>query len=135
MHSNQDRLLNISKLFFEETGINKEIGIEEITDHLRSIFPDMRLDPRTIRTDILTLTNNGFVITERKGKFGRIYYSHQERIFKSQELRYIIDAISSAPFIPETNKEEMIEKMKNLSGKPDAEIVADMEVPIKDEKE
>lgn len=136
MQSNQDRLLIIKHLLFTKTDTERALSIQDLIEKLRDIFPTMKLDPRTIRKDLEALSNNGFSITERKGKFGRIMYSHEERLFKPYELRYLIDAILEARFISTPHKRRLINCLVSLSGKSyhgvlkNLQIKSDVKVPF-----
>lgn len=128
MHSNQDRLLMIKNILLTETDSERTLSIQQMIDRLREIFPTMKLDPRTIRTDIEALNDNGFSITEKKGKYGRILYSYEDRLFKPYELRYLIDAVLDAKFISRQHKQGIMNRLVNLSGKSYHAIIKNLKI-------
>src|SRR5699024_10060686 len=75
----------------------------------------MKADARTIKRDLEILDETDFEIMKNKGKFGKILYSHQSRLFETYQLRLIVDAILSARFITVNEKKRLIEKVKQLT--------------------
>src|SRR5699024_9247056 len=59
-------------------------------------------------------------VIQNKGKYGKILYSHQGRLFETYQLRLMIDAILSARFITTNEKKNLIEKIKQLTSKRNA---------------
>ncbi|MGJ9458269.1 helix-turn-helix transcriptional regulator [Oceanobacillus sp. CF4.6] len=111
------RLLNLRKLLFEKTDEQNELGIQEMIERLQLEMPDTSFDKRTIKRDLEILDETDFEIVRNTGKFGKILYSHQARLFETYELRLIIDAILSARFITEKEKNNLIDKVKKLTSK------------------
>lgn len=121
--SNQDRLLLLQRILFEETDEDHQLSILELIDKIRFHLPDMKLDPRTIRSDLETLERNGVDIIRNKGKFGKILYSYQSRLFETYQLRLLVDAILSGKFMDEVEKKSMIQRLKTLTSKPIAKTL------------
>ncbi|WP_067728381.1 helix-turn-helix transcriptional regulator [Oceanobacillus damuensis] len=111
------RLLVLRKILFEKTDEQNEMGIQEIIESLQREIPDTTFDKRTIKRDLEILDETDFEIVRNTGKFGKILYSHQARLFETYELRLIIDAILSARFITEKEKNNLIDKVKMLTSK------------------
>lgn len=109
------RLLKIKEILFRETDEYNELGINELSEKLRSIVGDATFDNRTIKRDLEILDDTDFEIVQNKGKFGKTLYSHQTRLFETYQLRLIIDAILSARFITTNEKEKLIKKVKDLT--------------------
>ncbi|ASK61996.1 WYL domain-containing protein [Virgibacillus phasianinus] len=112
------RLLKIKEILFTDTDDFNEVGIDELSEKLRGITGDpMTVDYRTIKRDLEILDELDFEIVRNKGKFGKIYYSHQARLFETYQLRLMVDAILSARFITTNEKKKLINKMKQLTSK------------------
>ncbi|WP_249869389.1 helix-turn-helix transcriptional regulator [Oceanobacillus saliphilus] len=111
------RLLKLRKILFEKTDEMTEMGIQEIIENLQREIPNTTFDKRTIKRDMDILDETDFEIVRNTGKFGKILYSHQARLFETYELRLIIDAILSARFITEKEKNSLIDKVKMLTSR------------------
>jgi hypothetical protein len=116
--SNGARLLKVQQILFEETDEHRhELNIQELINKLEQAFPGASFDRRTIRSDMQLLDDMDFEIIQNRGKQGSIYYSHQNRLFETYQLRLMIDAILSAKFITEKEKTTLIDKVKQLTSK------------------
>jgi|SRR5690625_969298 len=115
MHSNSYRLLKIKDILFYETDAEHELSIADIQEKLKRYLPEETFDQRTIKRDLMTLEEAGFEIVRNKGKYGKILYSHQARLFEVYQLRLLVDAILSARFITTKEKNHLIEKVKQLT--------------------
>lgn len=115
MHRNSYRLLKIRDILFQYTDDEHELSMEEILEKLKLFMPDMTFDRRTIKSDLNVLEQAGFEVVRNKGKFGKILYSHQTRLFEVYQLRLLVDAILSARFITTNDKNSLIEKVKQLT--------------------
>ncbi|OZU87085.1 WYL domain-containing protein [Virgibacillus indicus] len=111
------RLLKIREILFDQTDEQHELGINDISKKLLQIIPGGTFDNRTIKRDLQILDEMDFEIMENKGKFGKILYSHQSRLFETYQLRLINDAILSARFITTNEKKKLINKVKRLTSK------------------
>lgn len=111
------RLLKLREILFEETDEHNELGISEIAEKLRQIIPDKPIDHRTIKRDLEILDKFDFEIMRNEGKYGKILYSHQSRLFETYQLRLIIDAILSARFVTTNEKKKLIKKVKQLTSR------------------
>lgn len=124
--SNQHRLLLIKRILMEETDSNHKVSVQEIIQKLKPSLPEMKMDARTIRADIKALDDISFSIHSEKGKFGKLLYSHNNRLFTSDELRFLIDAIFTSKFLPISEKRTMISRLKTLVSKPVANMLPDV---------
>lgn len=113
--ANNYRLLKIKELLFQETDDEHELGIDDIQEKLQHMITDRKIDHRTIRRDLDVLDQTGFEIVQNKGKFGKDFFSHQARTFELYQLRLIVDAILSARFITNNEKENLITQLKQLT--------------------
>lgn len=109
------RLLKIRNLLFDETDEQHELGINELNQKISQLMPHTTFDNRTIKRDLDTLDELDFEIVRNKGKYGKILYSHQARLFEMYQLRLIVDAVLSARFITENEKNKLIDKVKQLT--------------------
>ena len=109
------RLLKIKEILFQQTDEQHELSMNDISKKLEQIIPGTKFDNRTIKRDLEILDEMDFEIMENTGKFGKILYSHQSRLFETYQLRLIIDAILSARFITTNEKKKLIDKVKQLT--------------------
>src|SRR5690625_6522943 len=63
------------------------------------------------------LQEMGFDIVLNRRKHGKIYYSHQNKLFETYQIRLLVDAILSARFITINEKNNLINKLKELTSK------------------
>lgn len=116
-HSNQYRLLQLQQLLYEDTDEENELDIYDIKDRLVVLLNLDNLDVRTIKNDIRALQSVGFDIVENRKQHGKVYYSHQNRLFETYQIRLLADAILSARSITPNEKETLIEKLKGLTSR------------------
>lgn len=105
----------IKQILFAETDEQHELGVDEISEKLQQINPNMTFDHRTIKNDLEVLDQMDFEIVKNRGKYGKILYSHQARTFEVYQLRLMVDAILSARFITTNEKNNLINKIKKLT--------------------
>lgn len=115
--NNNFRLLQLRKILFEETDEDHELDIYELREKLMHALDLKSLDVRTIKSDLESLQEMDFEIIKNKRKFGKIYYSHQDKVFETYQLRLLVDAILSARFITTEEKSVLIDKLKQLTSK------------------
>lgn len=116
--SNGKRLLRVMQILFEETDEHQnELSMQDIIEKLKADFPGAKFDRRTIRKDVELLGEMDFEVIKNIGERGTVYYSHQNRLFETYQLRLLVDAILSAKFITEKEKHNLIEKVKRLTSK------------------
>jgi predicted DNA-binding transcriptional regulator YafY len=114
--SNMKRLMAIREILFELTDEEHYLSLIEIISHLKYYFGnEIKTSKNTIRKAIQELIDCGFNIEEEIRENNTVYYSHQYRNFEVHELRLLIDAISSARFIPTVESSKLINKVKSLT--------------------
>ena len=127
------RLLYLAKILLEETDDGHSLTHAEIEAKLSELgFKEA--DRGTFSDDILQLTNFGIDSirkTEDRGltgfeiikeKEGREYRYHiGSRTFELSELKTLVDSVQSSRFISEKKSQDLIEKLKSLISKYDAE--------------
>src|SRR5699024_2564587 len=69
------------QILFQETDDSHGLGIKELIKKLQDVFPERSFDHRTIKHDLQTLDDTGFEVIQNKGKYGKILYSHQGRLY------------------------------------------------------
>src|SRR5699024_12650351 len=94
--SNHYRLLQLQDILYDETVEETELNIYEIKDKLMVLLNVVKLDVRTIRNDIQALQTIGFAIVENRKEHGKVYYSHNNRLFETYEIRLLESALLSA---------------------------------------
>ncbi len=114
---NSYRLLQLKQILFDNTDENNELSIKDLGEHLKQVFPESTFDKRTLRKDMELLDDMDFEVIQNKGKYGKLLYSHQSRLFETYQLRLIIDAVLSARFITTKEKKHLIKKLKQLTSK------------------
>ncbi|WP_181348005.1 YafY family protein [Thalassobacillus sp. CUG 92003] len=120
------RMLELRNILFEETDELHELSMQEIIDKLKLTFgTEASFDARTLKRDMEILEDTGFEVMKHTGRFGKVYYSFQDRVFETYQLRLINDALLSAKFITEKEKKELIEKTKQLTSKHIAKTLPD----------
>lgn len=131
------RLLYLAKILLEETDDEHSLTHAELDAKLTQLgFKET--DRGTFTDDILQLTNFGTVKYEPdnkedkrdsgfeiiREKEGREYRYHiGARTFELPELKIIVDIIQSSRFISEKKSQELIEKLKSLVSKYEAEAL------------
>lgn len=116
-HANNFRLLKLREVLFQETDEDHELSLDELREKVLQLSPERAYDRRTVKKDLAVLEQAGFDIVKNKGKYGKILYSHQSRLFELYQLRLLVDAILSARFITSGEKENLIDKVKQLTSK------------------
>jgi len=117
MRQNNHRLLQLKDLLFEETDEEHELDVYEIREKLMNLLDVDKIDIRTIKNDIDSLQSMDFDIVQNRRKFGKIYYSHQTKLFETYQIRLLVDAILSARSITPNEKQRLIDKLKQLTSK------------------
>ena len=115
LNNNNFRLLQLKKILFEETDEDHELDVYQLREKLMHALDLKNLDIRTIKSDLQSLQQMDFEIIENRRKFGKIYYSHQDKLFETYQIRLLVDAILSARFITEKEKVDLIDKLKELT--------------------
>lgn len=121
-----ERLLALMKILEEETDEENQLDMKELVEKLKIYFLDKpNFDTRALKRDIRALDDNGFEVIVNEGRFGKNLYSHQGRLFETYQLRLLSDAVLSARFITETDKQSIVKKIKKLTSKELAKSLPD----------
>lgn len=119
------RLLALKDIFRKDTDEKHQLSIKELVDKLKIELPGSTADQKAVKRYIQTLQASGFDIIENEDKYGKKFYSHQERLFENYQLRLLIDPILSARFITEEEKKTIINNVKELTSKHIAKTLPD----------
>lgn len=113
-----ERVLQLREILYEQTDEEHELSIEELITKLKiRNGTDYKVDKRALKRDIDALNDSGFEVMENIGEKGKKLYSHQIRLFETYQLRLLSDAVLSALFITDEEKERMIKKLNQLTSK------------------
>ncbi|SHG04630.1 helix-turn-helix transcriptional regulator [Ornithinibacillus halophilus] len=113
-----DRILALIDVLKSDTDEYRGLTVRELTEKVNERFGyDADITQDNVKDDLRTLHSSKFteIHVENRGKGLPNYYSYLEREFDFQEIRFIMDAISSARFIPKIEKESIIEKVKKFT--------------------
>ena len=113
--SNSYRLLQLKTVLQRETDEEHELDVYALRQRLIELLHVDNVDIRTIKQDIEALDNMDFHVVRNRGKHGKIYYSYQERMFETYQIRLLVDAVLSARFITLNEKVKIIEQLKELT--------------------
>ncbi len=114
--ANKERILKIKEILYQETDEESGLSLEDILDKLKLEYgSDYDVSFRAIKDDIETLNKTNIYIEEKKIKHGKIIYSQIDRLFETNELRILIDAISSSNSIGFNDKNRIIGNIKKLT--------------------
>nr|WP_246364114.1 WYL domain-containing protein [Halobacillus locisalis] len=113
-------------ILFEETDEYNELSLQDIIEKMKLYFgTEATFDPRTLKLDMEVLEEAGIEIVRNTGRFGKVYYSYQDHVFETYQLRLINDAVLSAKFITEKEKKTLIQKTKQLTSRHIAKTLPD----------
>lgn len=114
--ANKERILKVKEILYQETDEESGLSLEDILDRLKLEYgADYDVSLRSIKDDIETLNKINIYIEEKKIKHGKIIYNQIDRLFETNELRILIDAISSSNSIGLNDKNRIIGKIKKLT--------------------
>ena len=103
------------KYLYDHTDMDHQITSAELRKVLKE--NDYPSDPRTIRSQIDKMCEAGYdiIINARSGI--ATTYCYAARVWDQNDVRILIDAVSSAPFITRARTDELIEKLSILPGR------------------
>lgn len=82
---------------------------------------DISSERKTIYSDMECLSNYGYDICKKPGKYGGYYLG--EREFELAELKLLVDAVQSSKFITVKKSRILIKKLSELAGRYEAGIL------------
>ena len=111
---NKDRVLCLLQILRKETDDETWLATEEIRDRLKA--EGVKCTVRTLRTDIKALRNSGIEIGIEEKDSEQTRYCWKEREWSVPELQVLIDAVSSAQFIPKKRSKELTDRLARMAG-------------------
>ena len=111
---NKDRVLCLLQILRKETDDETWLATEEIRARLKA--EGVKCTVRTLRTDIKALRNSGIEIGIEEKDSEQTRYCWKEREWDPSELQLLIDAVSSAQFIPKSRSEKFISRLAKMAG-------------------
>lgn len=119
------RLLVLKEILLRETDEGNQLSIKELVEKLQIEIPGCTANEKKVKEYIEILKDTGFEIIDNTEKYGKKYYSHQDRLFEKYQLRLLIDPILSARFITEEEKRNIVSNVKKLTSSHVAKSMPD----------
>lgn len=119
------RILAIIEYLWKYSSKQHPKSIEDILQYLE--MHQIEVGLKAVRNDLKFLTSEESFIKVETSQSGRnqfIHYWIADRFFEIHELRYMMDAISSARFISEQETEQIIGKLKKFVSENEAILLA-----------
>jgi len=116
---NKLKLLEIRDLLLRETDDGHAISTQQIIDFLAS--KNIQSERKSIYHYIQLLEDYGMDIITEKDK--QNWYHVANREFQLAELKLLVDAIKFSKFITQSKSVELIEKIKTLTSKHEAQLL------------
>lgn len=108
----KQKLLYMRELLLELTDENNPLTGKEIIDLLQK--NGIKEERKTLYDDIATLAGSGLSIEVTKKGHSNAYYI-SERLFSTEELFVLADAVASSKFLTQKKSSELIEKLQRLT--------------------
>ena len=114
-HTDQrDRTLMLANILTEETDERHPMPMAELVDRLARF--GVTAERKSLYRDLAALRKHGLDVVYRAGTDGGWYV--ENRTFNPLDLRAIIDAVSVYRWIPEGQKQELLDKLVNQAPVP-----------------
>ena len=114
-HTDQrDRTLMLANILTEETDERHPMPMAELVDRLARF--GVTAERKSLYRDLAALRKHGLDVVYRAGTDGGWYV--ENRTFTPLDLRAIIDAVSVYRWIPESQKQELLNKLVNQAPVP-----------------
>lgn len=110
----------LQKLFLEKTDKTHYIRMQEILSFLET--KGIYADRRTIYSAISILNYSGFEIEGVQEKGGYKYH-HPKRLFDTNELKFLVDAIVTSKFLTKKKSKELVNKIKSLGSSFESQLL------------
>ena len=111
---NRDRLLLLLQTLKERSDEETWLTTGELLAVLEK--EGIESSVRSLRKDIRSLQNSGFDISVRESNGISTRYAWTDREWSAPELQILIDAVSSAQFIPTERSGELVRKLTAMAG-------------------
>lgn len=113
------RVILLVELLYRNTDENNPITTTEIIEYLGD--KGLSADRKTLRKDIELLVEMGYDVVTVKSAPNKYYWG--KRMFCLPELKLLAAAVSSARFITESKKRELISKLGRLTSEKQSEYL------------
>ena len=110
----KDRLLVLLKILMDNSDEDTWLTTAEIRARMEAVGQEGCI--RTLRKNIASLQSSGFEIGIRETNGMPTEYAYLGREWSKPELQILVDAVSSAQFIPEARSKELTEKLAAMAG-------------------
>ena len=117
MEKKNARQLYLMKILLEQTDENHALTLQEIIEKMGA--EGIPIERRAVYADIEALREFDIdVIADKRGR--NTYYFVGSRKFQLAELKLLVDSVQASRFITERKSRELIKKLSDLAGKPQA---------------
>ena len=117
MEKKNARQLYLMRILLEQTDENHALTLQELIEKMNA--EDIPLERRAVYADLQALRDFGIdIITEKRGR--NTYYYVGSRQFQLAELKLLVDSVLASRFITERKSRDLIKKLAELAGKPQA---------------
>ena len=105
------------KILLEQTDEDNALTLQQLIEKMGA--EGIPLERRAVYADLEALRDFGIdVISEKRGR--NTYYYIGNRQFQLAELKLLVDSVLASRFITERKSRELIKKLADLAGKPQA---------------
>lgn len=119
----KERLLIIMEIFKNQTNEGNRLSVKDIIKKLKEVYSESySVDIKTIKNDIKKVISSGFPIDVWQDEIGRKYYFYFGEALDMYEIRLLLDAVYSAKSLTNTERENLLKKIKALTNKGVSEI-------------
>lgn len=113
----KNKILLLKEFFETQTNEDNAVTVAEIVDYMAGY--GISCERKTVYDDINTLIESGMdIVTRRRGHANDYYLA--SRLFQTEELYILADAVSSCKFLTKRKSKELIQKLQTLTNKFDA---------------
>ena len=117
MEKKNARQLYLMKILLEQTDEDNALTLQQLIEKMGA--EGIPLERRAVYADLEALRDFGIdVISEKRGR--NTYYYIGNRQFQLAELKLLVDSVMASRFITERKSRELIKKLADLAGKPQA---------------
>ena len=117
MEKKSARQLYLMRILLEQTDESHALTLQELIEKMDA--EGIPVERRAVYADLEALRDFGIdVIAEKRGR--NTYYYIGDRQFQLAELKLLVDSVQASRFITERKSRELIKKLADLAGRPQA---------------
>ena len=117
MDKKNARQLYLMRILLNETDEHNALTVQDLIDKMGA--EGISVERRAIYSDLEALRDFDIdVIAEKRGR--NTYYYIGNREFQIAELKLLVDSVQASRFITERKSRQLIKKLENLAGRPQA---------------